>query len=150
MIFDNFPGNRPGRRARSGKPENFPHGIFLRAQRTSRRPKWSVSDFLPCRWLLDFRFFPASPLQEPAENRPLKPTDTGSGRGWERGSPGHPRILRKTICIFQPCTSFPYKKLDISQSLGKHRNLFGSFSKNCTTSSQPFLETVLENYFGFL
>ena len=93
------------------------------------------------------------PATEPTENRPLKPTDTGSGRGWERGSPGHPRILRKTICIFQPCTSFPYKKLDISQSFGKtskpFRDIFEDSLNICAIMFRKrFFEQILLKMFS--
>ena len=84
------------------------------------------------------------PATEPTENRPLKPTDTGSGRGWERGSPGHPRILRETICIFPTVHVLPLQKARhfsiFWQNIGNSSGQFRRFAKH-------FRHHVLKNNF---
>ena len=61
VFLDHLAGNRPRRRARSSKPEKFPHGILHGAQRDPRREKRVVSVWIPCRHFLkipDFRCCP--------------------------------------------------------------------------------------------
>ena len=73
----------------------------------------------------EFSGSPARPRNRPKTGRSslqiLGAAGAGSGdpRGWAtRGS------SEKPFVYFQPCTSFPFKKLDISQSFGKTSEIF--------------------------
>ena len=111
MFLDHFPGYRRRRRARSGKTQKHPHGIFLRAQRDPRRAKRRVSVQIPSRRFLDMPIFP---LQNLDQFWALKPEYPGARIPRPRiirgGFPGQPRILRKTICIFPTVHVLPLQK----------------------------------------
>ena len=136
MFFDNFPGNRLGRRARSRKRGKAIHGIFLRSQRAARRPKRSVSCARPQ------RVHPSTALiyrgrgaGAPGRCVPVKP---GSVIGRKRG-------------VFGPLFGKPAEKTrPFEQTRKAHpRNFPPVPTSRSATETEPFRPDPLPPVFEF-